>query len=69
MNSEYKVWKVYHNGKNKYRVDKNGETLGYVASKTGAELLIAADEIEERMYSAPLESRAKPTMLKGVAID
>jgi hypothetical protein len=69
MNSEYKIWKEWHHGKGRMRVMCGDRLLGYVVDKKGADLLIEADRVGERMYAAPPASRRKPTMFGGVAID
>lgn len=69
MSSEYKVWKEWAHGRPRFRVECGDRAIGYAASELGAQLLIRNDEVEERMYSAPLESRSKPKTFKGVAID
>jgi hypothetical protein len=69
MSSKYKVWKEWAHGGPRFRVECEGEFLGYAASERGAELLIEGDRVSDSIYSAPLEPRGKPTMFKGVAID
>jgi hypothetical protein len=64
----YKVWKVWE-GRNRFRVECDGEVLGYAANERGAELLIEADKVEKAMYGAPSQSRERPKTFKGVAID
>jgi hypothetical protein len=69
MSSKYKTWKEWAHGRPRFWVECGERFIGYAASQKGAELLIEADRVGEAMYSAPLESRSKPKMFKGVAID
>jgi hypothetical protein len=69
MSSRYKVWKEWAHGRPRFRVDGDGEFLGYAATERGAELLIEGDRVSDEIYRAPLEPRSRPKMFKGVAID